>query len=411
MYSPFAQLLATAAKPGRVVVGIISGTSADAISVAVCRMRGGGVPGPRGHGASVALIRYHEHVYDPAVRQQVRSAAALRTRELAELHVRVGELFADACLAAIAAANLNPAQVDLIGSHGQTVYHHSSVPEATRATFQVGDGDQIAERTGLPVVSDFRARDIAAGGEGAPLTPFSDLILFARRDGDAAARRVVLNLGGIANITALHDDPAQVFGFDTGPANALLDRLAVRLSAGQHAYDRDGTLARAGKVNRALLASLLESDAFLARQPPKSTGFEMYGDDFLARAAEAHGGYDADLMATLTEFTARTIAVALERFVVDPPTSELIVAGGGIQNPALMERIVAAVAPVPVRSSDAFGVPAMAREAMGFAVLANEALLGHPTSLPRVTGARQPVILGKWSLGALWRDETPSPLR
>jgi anhydro-N-acetylmuramic acid kinase len=399
--TPFAGLAATALKPERVVVGIISGTSADAISVAVCRVRGGGIPGAGRAGAAVTLLRYYEHPYDAAVRGRIRQAAELKVRDVAELNVRVGELFADACLAAVAAAGLTPDRVDLVGSHGQTVYHHSSQPGAPRATLQVGDGDQIAERTGLPVVSDFRTRDVAAGGEGAPLTPFSDLILFGAAGGPSAGPRVILNLGGIGNVTVLRDDPAEVFGFDTGPANALLDRLALRLSDGALAYDRDGALARRGVVNRALLESLLASDPFLARSPPKSTGFEMYGDDFLARAAAAHGGWDAGLMATLTEFTARTVALALGRFVNDPPAGVLVVAGGGIRNPALMDRITAAVAPVPVLSSEALGVPPMAREAMGFAVLANEALLGHPTSLPRVTGARRPAILGKWSLPAV----------
>lgn len=396
--SPIIERLgALAAKPERVVVGLISGTSADAISAAVCRIRGGGVPGPGRPGAEVALWHYHEHPYDPEVRRCVQQAEGLRVREIAELNVRVGALFAEACLAAIAAAGLEPGAIDLVGSHGQTLYHHSSIPGAPRATLQVGDGDQIAERTGLTVVSDFRARDIAAGGEGAPLTPFADLILFAPRAGEPPRRRVVLNLGGIANITVLDPDPAQVFGFDTGPANTLLDRLATRLAGGVPACDRDGRLARSGTVNPALLEELLRSDPFLARRPPKSTGFEMYGAAFLARAERAQRGSDADLMATLTEFTARTIALALERFVADPPPEEIIAAGGGVENPALMERIATAVAPVPVRRSDERGVPSPAREALGFAVLASEALLGHPTTLPAVTGARHPAILGKWS--------------
>jgi anhydro-N-acetylmuramic acid kinase len=394
----FQRLLEIAAKPERVVVGLISGTSADAISAAVCRIAGGGVPSPGRPGASVELVHYHEHPYDPTVKQQVRGAADLRARDVAELNVRVGGLFAEACLAAIAVSGLSPDVVDLVGSHGQTLYHHSSIPGAHRATLQVGDGDQIAELTGLAVVSDFRTRDIAAGGEGAPLTPFSDLILYAPRAGEVPRRRVILNLGGIANLTILDPDPSRVFGFDTGPANALLDRLAIRLSGGALACDQDGHLSRKGTVNAALLDDLLNSDPFLARRPPKSTGFEMYGDEFLARAAGSHGGWDADLMATLTEFTARSIALALERFASDPPADEIIVAGGGARNPALLERITRAVAPVPVLLSDDVGVPTMAREAMGFAVLANEALLGHPTALPGVTGARRPVVLGKWSL-------------
>jgi anhydro-N-acetylmuramic acid kinase len=398
MASIFDKMLVIAAKPERVVVGLISGTSADSIAAAVCRIRGGGVPAPGKAGAEVKLVAYHEHPYDLAVRRQVRGAGGLGVRTVAELGVRVGELFAEACLAAIEAAGLAPNDVDLVGSHGQTLYHHSSIPGTTRATLQVGDGDQIAERTGLTVVSDFRTRDIAAGGEGAPLTPFSDLILYAPREEEPQSRRVILNLGGIANVTILDGDPARVFGFDTGPANSLLDRLAIHLSSGTLDCDEDGRLARSGTVDTSLLDRLLHDDPYLARRPPKSTGFEMYGDAFLSRVLEAHSGSGADLMATLTEFTARTIAFALAGFVTDPPASEIVVAGGGARNPALLERIEAAVAPVPVRRSEDLGVPGPAREAMGFAILGNEALLGHPTALPGVTGARRPVVLGKWSL-------------
>lgn len=392
----FTQMLALAAKPERIVVGLISGTSADAIATAVCRIHGDGIPSSQRAGARVHLLHYHDHPYDPNIRRMVQRAGALTVRDVAELHVHIGALFADACLNAVRAAAIAIDEVDVIGSHGQTLYHHSSVAGAPRAGFQAGDGDQIAERTGRPVISDFRARDIAAGGEGAPLTPFSDLILFASSEG-VADRRVILNLGGIANVTILDADPQRVIGFDTGPANALIDRLAGRLSAGTLACDVDGRIARSGRVNETLLGDLLRTDLFLAQPPPKSTGFEMYGDAFLDRALAMHGRLDADLMATLTEFTARTIALAVGPFVTDPRAVEIVIAGGGVRNPALVERIAANVAPVPVRSADELGVPACAREAMGFAVLANEALFGHPTALPRVTGARHPTVLGKWS--------------
>ncbi|SIN73502.1 anhydro-N-acetylmuramic acid kinase [Singulisphaera sp. GP187] len=397
--SPIIQrLLELSAKPARIVVGLISGTSADSISVAVCKIKGGGIPAPGRPGAEVELIHYHEHPYPATLRRQVFNAAKLNVRAIAELHVQVGELFADACLNAIQAAKLTIGDVDLIGSHGQTLYHHSSVPGVPRATLQVGDGDQIAERTGICVVSDFRARDIAAGGEGAPLTPFSDLILYADPVSTATnRRRLILNLGGIANVTVLDPDPQRVFGFDTGPANSLLDRLAFQLSGGELTCDLDGRISRSGTVNTVLLDDLLKSDPYLERRPPKSTGFEMYGDAFLERAAAAHGRLDPDLMATLTEFTARSIAMALDQFVADPPVGEIIVAGGGARNPALMERIRALMSPVPVRDSEEVGVSSSAREALAFALFANEALLGHPTSLPSVTGARAPVILGKWS--------------
>ena len=372
----------------------MSGTSADSIDVAVCRIVG--------EPERVELVHYAEQPLDPEIQASVRSAVQLGLRELSELHVRVGERFAEACLATLARAGLSPRDVDLVGSHGQTVYHHSSVPGAIRSSLQVGDGDVIAERTGLPVLCDFRARDIAAGGEGAPVTPRADMVLFGAGEAAGSCRRAVLNLGGIANVTVLDPDPGRILGFDTGPANALLDRLAFRLTGGALAFDRDGRLARSGKVNDSVVETLLASDPYLERTPPKSTGFEMYGDDFVARAAALHGGLDADLMATLTEFTARTVALAFDRHVrVDPPVDEVVAAGGGVKNPALMDRIIALLHPIRVRLSDEFGVPSDAREAMGFAVLADLALRGRTTSLPAVTGARRPVVLGKWCLPPL----------
>jgi anhydro-N-acetylmuramic acid kinase len=382
-------LLEVGRSPVRTIVGLISGTSADAIDAAVCRIEGDG------DCVSVELLHAVETPYDPAVRARILQPESLGVRAVAELHVMIGALFAEAALAAIRGAGMEPASIDAIGSHGQTVYHHSGMPGAIRATLQLGDGDVIAERTGLPVFSDFRARDIAAGGEGAPLSPIADAALFPPT---AGARRVVLNLGGIANLTVLDADPRRTFGFDTGPANAPLDRLARQLSGGTLSCDRDGQLARSGRINEPVLQTLLENDSFLARRPPKSTGFEQYGDAFVARAAEVHGAIDVDLMATLTEFTARTVAQALVQYVgADPPISELIVAGGGASNPALMERLEALVAPIKVVRSEHYGVPAGARESIVFAVLADMAIRGRAAWLPSVTGARRPAVLGKLS--------------
>jgi len=388
---------ARTAKPSRIVVGMISGTSADSIDAAVCRIEGRGLPSADGPGARVELLHYAEAPYPADVRARILGLAGWGVRDVAELNVLVGEAFAAACLDALAGAGMRPGDVDLIGSHGQTVYHHSSVPGALGATLQVGDGDVIAERTGAMVVCDFRARDVAAGGEGAPISPFADIILYAPRDPSAAPeRRAVLNLGGIANVTVLDPDPARVFGFDTGPANTLLDRLARRISGGALSCDRDGALARAGKADEALVGRLLAEDAYLARRPPKSTGFEMYGDAFVERAGTLLGRFDADLMATLTEYTARTVADAFARFV--PPVVEVIGAGGGVRNPALFGRLAELLAPARLLLGDDRGVPGDAREAMAFAVLAHEALFGLPTSLPSVTGARRPAVLGKFCL-------------
>ena len=205
----------TQPEAARLVVGLMSGTSADSIDVAVCRMTGQGAE------VGVELLHYREHPHDPEVKRRLIGPDSLDVRGVAELHILIGEAFAAACRATLEGAGISPADVDVIGSHGQTVYHHSGIAGAIRATLQVGDGDVIAVRTGCPVISDFRARDVAAGGEGAPLSPIADAVLFARRGGEGPGRRrAILNLGGIANITLLGDDPARVFGFDTGPANA-----------------------------------------------------------------------------------------------------------------------------------------------------------------------------------------------
>jgi anhydro-N-acetylmuramic acid kinase len=383
-------------KQSRIVVGMISGTSADSIDVAICRIKGSGLPRADVSGAAVELLHYGEERYDPEVRRRILDVDRLNVRGIAQLHVKVGDIFARACVAAVLEAGLTSRDIDLIGSHGQTVYHHSSVPGAMRATLQVGDGDVIAEATGTLVVTDFRARDIAAGGEGAPISPLADLILFSSH---GTARRAVLNLGGIANITVLDSDPARVFGFDTGPANSLLDRLARRLSRGELDCDRDSQFASAGQINEQLVETLMRTDPYLARKPPKSTGFEMYGEAFIDHVAALHGGVDANLMATLTEFTARTVAGAFAQFV--PAVDEVITAGGGVCNPVLIKRISELLAPARLLRSDDLGVPSQAREAMAFAILANEAIHGNATSLPAVTGARHGAVLGKLCLPPL----------
>lgn len=390
MIHPMADLLERARKFDRIVVGLMSGTSADSIDVAVCRISG------QGGSVDVRLLAYREHPHDPEVRRGMIGLAGLDVRGVAELHARIGEAFAEATLVAIEAAGLSAADVDVIGSHGQTIYHHSGVAGAIRATLQLGDGDRIAVRTGCYVVSDFRARDIAAGGEGAPLSPIADVVLF--RGGVAGRRRAILNLGGIANLTVLGDDPSQTFGFDTGPANAPLDRLARRISGGALDCDREGRIARAGRVDERLLAELLDRDPFPHRLPPKSTGFEMYGDAFVDRLAADWGGSHADLMATLVELVARTVTIGVGQCAqLGAPVDDLIAAGGGVRNPALMKRIAEAVAPIPVRRSDEVGVPYDAREAMAFAVLADMTLRGEPAMLPPVTGAWAPKLLGKLS--------------
>jgi anhydro-N-acetylmuramic acid kinase len=389
------QRLATLPQRPACVVGLLSGTSADAIDAAVCR-----ISPTNDERFQVQLLSHKSYPHDPEVHVWIAGAEALGARRFAELHRRVGQRFGQACLHAITASGLRPDQVDLVGSHGQTLYHHSQMPGAERCTVQLGDGDEIAEATGLPVVSDFRARDIAAGGEGAPISPIADLVLFPPLG--PHGRRAVLNIGGIANLTILDPNPARIAGFDTGPGNCLLDRLARRLTDGRQNCDVDGRLAARGTVNQTLLQHLLAGDPFLQRPPPKSTGFEMYGDALLATLIERHGRADYDLLATLSEFTVRAVALALgQHLSADKQPGEIVVAGGGALNPDLMRRLAAAVAPRVVTVSDALGVPVQAREAMCFAILAHRTVLGLPSAWPNLTGVRHPVVLGKLSFPAV----------
>lgn len=396
LFTRFAQ------KPRRLVVGLLSGTSADAIDCAVCSIEGNTEPprnGSRDAASStrVRLEAFRSQPYDPALRAKILAIESLDVRGLAELHAEIGEAFAEACLRSLVLAGIPEEAIDAVGSHGQTVYHHSG--REPRVTLQLGDGDRIAERTGFLTVSDFRARDVAAGGEGAPLTPYADRVLFAPKD--PAARRAVLNLGGIANITLLGSLPEHTIAFDTGPANAPLDRLAHLFSEGALACDFDGAIAARGTVDAELLRRLM-AHPFLSRRPPKSTGPEEFGDRFVAELVRESGRVTPDLLATATEFVAQSVALGLRQALrierALPAELELVVAGGGARNKSLMARIADAIAPARVVLSDALGVPTQAREAMAFALLAHDALLGLPTNLPSVTGARRPACLGKISL-------------
>lgn len=387
-----------AKKKHRLVAGVLSGTSIDAVDVALCKIRGAGLCVGKKKGAQVELISFTSFPYDKDTRDRVRQASKLSVQDIAELHVKIGHQFGDAVRGAARKASIALADIDLIGSHGQTLYHHSSSEDSIRSTLQLGDGDVIAARTGLPVISDFRMADIANGGEGAPLSAYADQVFF----GEGDRRRAVLNLGGIANITVLDANPDKILGFDTGPANAPIDRIARVLSKGAKDFDENGAYAAQGNIDHKLLKRMLKDDKYLDRKPPKSTGFEVYGDTFVDRLKQLHGGIDLDLMSTVTEFVALSIGKSIRELL---PRSikiqEIVLAGGGTRNPELIARIKKAVAPIQVLSSDEFDVPWYAREAMAFALLANDALAGYSTSLPSVTGARHPAMLGKLSFPPL----------
>ena len=387
-------------RPGRVlwfprrvrVIGLMSGTSADGVDAALVEWP----DGPETH--PFRLVAHVHEAFAPELQDRIHALAAGRVpgaqalRELATLDVLLGERFAEAALAVAGAAGLAPAAIDAIASHGQTVAHH---PEA-RATLQIGDPSVIAERTGLPTVADFRPRDLAAGGEGAPLAPFFHLAAF----GDPRESRLVLNLGGIANVTWLPrgGDPDAVVAFDVGPANSLLDGVVRAQTGGRERMDRDGARARRGRVDATLLARLLD-DAFLRRPPPKSTGRERYGlaeAEALAREWQSQGRDPDALVATLVEFTSRAVSMAYDNFLErSSKLDRLLVGGGGARNPAVLDALRRDLPGVPVETFEAAGVPSDAAEAMAFSLLGRNALLGIPNHLPRCTGAARATVLGE----------------
>lgn len=379
------------------IVGLMSGTSLDGIDAALVE-----IEGTSPDDVTARLVHASTLAYDAARREAIHAAIVAGTAEaLCGLHAELGEWLAEAALHACAEAGVAMDSVDAIGSHGQTVWHRPPSPDHRGATLQLGDAATIAERTGRPVVSDFRTRDVAAGGHGAPLVPWADQLLFA----DAARARALQNIGGIANVTRVppRGSTEPVFAFDTGPGNALIDAAVELATDGRHSFDRDGRLAARGTVDDALLAELLRHPYFAA-QPPKSTGREEFGRPFVARLVEAvrpEGDRDwLDLVATLTELTARTIADAYERWVMPRGLDEVVVTGGGARNPTLMGRLRALLDPLPVLDGAALGIDPDAKEAVAFALLAWAHLHGIPANVPAATGAAGPRVLGSLTPGA-----------
>ena len=366
-------------------LGLISGTSADGIDAALVRF-----DGDDAH-ARCELVHGRTFAWDAALRARLvelgQGGEIASLDELGTLDVRIAEAFAEAALSLLREAGVAASDIRALGSHGQTVRHrpHGATFDGRFPfTTQLGDGNVIAERTGIATVADFRRRDVAAGGHGAPLLPALHAALLSSKDED----RAVLNLGGIANLTLL---PLQgkVRGFDTGPANALMDAWCER-HTGQ-AFDANGDFAAGGSADEALLARLLD-DAWFALPPPKSTGREQFHLDWLASKLVGDES-PADVQATLLELSAATVADALRS--AQARTRRLLVCGGGVHNPRLLARIAARLPPgVAVESTAAHGVDPDLVEAMGFAWLARQTLLGRPGNLPSVTGARGPRVLG-----------------
>ncbi len=378
------------------VIGLISGTSADAIDAALCEIHGA----PPSISLEVRASRTHP--FPPDMQPRILEAGTRRgtTDELAALHFELGELFADAALALIEDAGLEPADVDLIGSHGQNFWHNVNVRGEVTATLQLTEASLIAERSGITTICNFRSRDVAAGGQGAPLTALADWLLLRH----AEHWRAVQNIGGIANVTflpPLNDEESEPLAFDTGPGNSLLDAAVNLLSDGRRHYDRHGLLARAGTVEEDWLKMRL-AHPYFNRRPPKSTGRETFGPGMvksLVTSAQRRGMSAPDIIASLTALTARSIARAYERHAPQP-VQEVILGGGGRHNPAIVSELRELLAPARLLTHEDLGYPGDHKEALVFALLAHETWHNRPGSLPAFTGASQPAVLGQITPGA-----------
>ena len=406
-------------KNSMLVLGMMSGTSADGIDTALVKISSAPP------NLKIKLLGHVKQNFPPATRKEILRVAEqnpLTPAEFSQLHARLGQVYAEAALNACKKLKISPRKIDLIGNHGQTIFHQGQpvnfLGARTASTLQIGDGSTIAALTGITTVSDFRPADIALGGQGAPLVPYVDYLLWR----DKKLGRVALNIGGIANLTVIPASakPTDVFAFDTGPGNMLIDALVQHFTHGSQRYDKNAALAQSGRLVPALLDELMK-DSYLKLAPPKSTGREYFGAAYTKKILTLGRRFDAkpnDLIRTATIFTALSIVDALNRFVL-PKTRihQLIVSGGGANNPLLIAQLTALLAAplgtpisrlalfnsqpqhpsVPVIPSSHFRVPTDAKEALAFAILAYETFHQRPSSLPSATGARHPAILGKIS--------------
>jgi N-acetylmuramic acid 6-phosphate etherase len=377
-----------------IVMGLMSGTSADGTDAAVVRIQGDPAC------LQWELITHLNVPHSPELRAAILASFAHPSlAEICQLNVRLGYAFAEAAIQALKIAG----SVDLIGSHGQTLWHHPT--GSWPSTLQIGDPSVIAEVTGIPVISHFRQRDMAAGGQGAPLVAYVDQLLFTH----ATRIRVAQNIGGIGNVTYLppRNSDEQAFAFDTGPGNLLIDEAMSWISDGSKQYDQDGLVAAQGQVQPEFLLRWLQ-DPYLQQPPPKTTGRESFGrSKALAYLEEMAEFSDPDRIATLTALTAHTIAQAYRQFLPQFP-EEVIVSGGGSYNPTLMQYLQTVLQPAQVILSDCLGIPRQAKEALAFAILAYETWHHRPGNLPSATGATHPVILGQLTPA---RISVPSQLR
>ena len=385
-------------KPSRIVLGFMSGTSADGVDAALCSITGCGLT-TQVEQLSFTFVPFPQEVRDEILR--LASGESACAADFCRINFLLGQLYCEAGEAACREAGISKGQIDLIGNHGQTLWHIPAEEEylgrRQRSTLQLGEDALLAECFGCPVVGDFRVRDMAAGGLGAPLVPYTEFLLYRRPDEWVALQ----NIGGIGNVTVLPANCTldQVFAFDTGPGNMVIDAVISRLTNCRMTYDDGGAMAAQGKLHPELLRWMLD-DPYLSKKPPKTTGRELYGPVYVDRLMEKAGTLNVaptDLLHTVTRFTAETIAYGLRRFSPQMP-QRLIVGGGGSLNRCLMEQLRQVLPECRVMTNEDLGLNSSAKEAVAFAVLANETIFASCNNAPSATGARHPVVMGKISL-------------
>lgn len=384
-------------KKRKLVIGLMGGTSADGVDAALVQIDG------YGSETKVKQMGYVSIPFEDAVRERILQIAQGDfggSRELARMNALLGQLYMEACTRLCRVAGIPFEKVDLIGSHGQTVYHQPQkeryLGREVATTYQIGDVSILCEKIGAPVVSDFRVRDMAAGGQGAPLVPYTEYLLYRKKDEDVALQ----NIGGMGNVTFLPGggQMSQLIAFDTGPGNVLIDAVVADMTDGKVRYDDGGRMAAEGHVSKELLRWLMD-DGYLRQAPPKTTGREKYDLSYqqkLYQKANSLGVMEYDLLATVTRYTAETIAYALRNHLPRLPQT-LVLGGGGSYNQTLVSQIRELLPEVQVVCNEELGWNGDAKEAVAFAILANETIHGQCNNAPAATGALHPVIMGKIS--------------
>ena len=387
-------LFDTVKKEEKLVIGLMSGTSLDGMDAALVRISG------YGKSTRATLLAFESIQYTAKERSEILQLALGQTggsRQLALFNFWLGYKSLDACHAVCDSAGIYPGDIDLVGSHGQTLYH-IPVPELylgknLKATLQSGEASVIAESMGCPVVSDFRVRDMAAGGQAAPLVPYTEYILYRSETKNVGLQ----NIGGIGNLTVLPRACTldQIYAFDTGPGNMVIDQLTLELTEGKCRWDENGNIAAKGQVSQELLDYMLK-DPFVKKKPPKTTGRELYNSDYIHSLLEKSKQFalpKEDIIATATRFTVECIAVSCENFCHEKP--EILIVGGGGSHNSTMLRMLRERLTMPVITNEDIGLNSDAKEAIAFAILANECIHGICNNVPRVTGASHPVVMGK----------------